>query len=337
MFSLQELSFAQKYPFTRTASAIVRKSNFALQDVPREVRERAKAMMGAAMGKMQYLPIVTSSQELLLSEVLAYPLARIFVSAVSSDDLCRKFARMVSENCFEHLNSAEKSSVLLDLASELGIGFELEDDFFASVSLFDYLRASFRQQDDFMKPVNQRLEKGRVYLNRNDFARFLSGAAFEAVYSSLPVDVKSVPRYLLDEAKSFHGEKVSRASHDALFSGGISVLEPDCLPPCFAEIYAKLASGASVPHLARFDLAAFLASLGVPKEKIKELFKGAPNYDEKKTSYHVEKLFSGGKPSYGPPSCLKMREHGICLSQDCGVTNPIIYYRRCAKRKSNEK
>jgi DNA primase large subunit len=68
------------------------------------------------------------------------------------------------------------------------------------------------------------------------------------------------------------------------------------------------------------------------KEGIKRIFSKMPNYDEKKTSYHVGKLFSEGRPAYGPPSCAKMKEHGLC-TDECGVRNPVIYYRKNLPKK----
>ena len=60
--------------------------------------------------------------------------------------------------------------------------------FFASVKVFDYLKTSFAE--DFMKLSNQRVEKGTIFLTRNDFARLLSRLAFTQLLASLPLAVE---------------------------------------------------------------------------------------------------------------------------------------------------
>ena len=334
MFSTQEMVFAQKYPFSEIAKSIVKKSDLQLQDVTREVRSRAQAILSATLEQKPYKPKVSSSRELLMNEILAYPIAKIYVSALSSTETGRKFSKLIANTTFNRLIK-EKDSVIFDLANELAIKFNaLDNNFFASMSLFDFLKVHFFE--DYMKLVNQRLSNGKIYLNRNEFIRFVSGFVFEQLHNSFPLDIKNVPRYLKDEAKQFHEEKLSSVSFNVFSRGKFSDINPEFFSPCFVDLYTKAFSGQPVTHIARFDLATFLAALGMPAEKIKELFKNTPNYDEKKTSYHVSKLFSKGEPLYGPPSCAKMKEHALC-NADCNVKNPIIYYRRKASANNPKK
>ena len=322
MFTMQELSFAQKYPFSSIAKSIVRESAPSLSEIPSEARERAKAMLASALGNTAYNPKAEGSKELLLNEIVAFPVAKIYASCLSSEETFRKFARLVSKASFGYLEK-EKDSAIFDVAAELKIKFApAEKGFFASLPLFDFLRASFMQSEPYMKLVNQKLDSGNVYLNRNEFIRFLSGTIFEGIYSSLPLDLQNVPKAIKDDANKFRERKFAEMKKTVSF-GKFSSINPEFFPPCYADLYSKLISGSNLAHIARFDIAVFLAALGMGKEKIKELFGNLPNYDEKKTSYHLDRIFSKGK--FLPPSCVKLKEHGLC-NGDCNVRNPVQYY-----------
>lgn len=321
MFTMQELSFAQKYPFTSIAKSIVKESAPSLSSIPAEAKERAKAILASALSNTPYNPKAEGSKELLLNEIVAFPVAKIYASCLSSEETFRKFARLISRSSFESLEK-EKDSVIFDVAAELKIRFApAEKGFFASLPLFDFLKASFMQSEPYMKLVNQKLDSGNVYLNRNEFIRFLSGTIFEGIYSSFPIDLQNVPKSIKEDANKFRERKFSDMK--AISFGKFSSINPEFFPPCYAELYSKLISSSNLTHIARFDIAVFLAALGMNKEKIKELFSNAPNYDEKKTLYHLDRIFSKGK--FLPPSCIKLKEHGLC-DGDCNVKNPVQYY-----------
>ena len=117
MFSVEELRFSQKFPFSKTAKRIIKEFDFPLSEIPEPVIARAKLMVLNSLADKNYEPHIGSSSELLKNEILAFPLAKIFVSIIDSDDAFRKFARMFGKNVFLHLER-ENDSVLLLLAKK---------------------------------------------------------------------------------------------------------------------------------------------------------------------------------------------------------------------------
>jgi len=90
-----ELQFAQRYPFTNAAKKILSKNNLSLEELPEEVVSRASAMALSAAKNKEYV-ISMHSSDLLLQEILAFPIAKIFVSLQRDSYLNEKFAMLFS-------------------------------------------------------------------------------------------------------------------------------------------------------------------------------------------------------------------------------------------------
>jgi len=101
------------------------------------------------------------------------------------------------------------------------------------------------------------------------------------------------------------------------------------LPPCIEKLIEDLQRGENLSHFARFALAAFLVNAGWDVGQIVDLFRNAPDFDEKVTRYQVEHIAGkrGGGRRYTPPSCERMRQEGLCVA-NCGISNPIEWLRR---------
>lgn len=84
-----------------------------------------------------------------------------------------------------------------------------------------------------------------------------------------------------------------------------------------------------MPHFVRFAPATFLIHAGWSVDQIVDLFRNAPDFDEKTTRYQVEHIAGrrGGGKRYDPPSCRRMRQEGLCVA-DCGVGHPLELLRR---------
>jgi len=101
------------------------------------------------------------------------------------------------------------------------------------------------------------------------------------------------------------------------------------LPPCIEKLIQDLQHGENLPHFARFALAAFLVNAGWSVDQIVDLFRNAPDFDEKVTRYQVEHIAGkrGGGRRYVPPACERMRQEGLCVA-NCGISNPIEWLRK---------
>mgnify|MGYP001562650892 FL=1 len=158
MFSIQELRFAQTYPFSSTAKRIVKESDFSLDEVPVEILSRAKVQVIAAAKNTAIDFSSIQSKEVLLNEVLAFPVAKILVGLTKKEELSRKFVAGVASIAKASLDK-ESNETLFKIAQDLGVKFYLSESksFFVELPITEYLRAAPRQ--DFMKLVNQKVSK----------------------------------------------------------------------------------------------------------------------------------------------------------------------------------
>lgn len=339
MFTPEELRFCVRFPFSNAAKGVLEKHSFDLQKTPPDVVQKAARLVlfSQKPGKKAerekfFRERVVASSDLLLTEIQAYPIAKILVSATGQEDFSDRFSDLVAKQVFFYLTLEENSEVLFNLSNELSAAAvaSRKTGFFAEVSLLDFLKAEFRE--DFMKLVNQKLDHGIVLLDRNDFCRFLSELAREQVAASLPVSLEHVPSGLLSVAKKLRDELSFRKKLDLNLPQNLS-LDLDAFPPCMAKIFSDLNAGQNVNHPGRFNIATFLVAVGMPPDSIVDLFRKAPNFDEKVTRYQVERIAGHGKPSYSPSSCSKMREYDLCVA-NCPVKHPMEFYRR-NHRESN--
>ncbi|MCX8158241.1 MAG: hypothetical protein N3D73_01090 [Candidatus Diapherotrites archaeon] len=323
MFSQEEFQFAAKYPFSSVARDIVKYYVDDFSKVSLETKDLAKGIILDSYFRTFLSPydIKVYSKELLLDHILAYPLAKIYVSIIANEELYTRFAKYIAKRTYDNLTNNNFSEVF-DLAYDLNIEFSTKNDFVV-IPLFSFLKVDCFDNDNSFKLVNQRLDAGNVYLSREKFAKFLSNHIFSELLNTLPCSVDGLPSSLKEEANSIRNDIFSR-KYKISFNK-IQNIYPNAFPACYRELYFSLLSGSNLTHIARFYLAVFLAAVGMKKESIIELFKNAPNYNETKTKYHVDRIFS--KKRFLPPSCAKLREYGLC-KDNCNVKNPIVYYKK---------
>ncbi|MEM4261747.1 MAG: hypothetical protein QXI10_02185 [Candidatus Diapherotrites archaeon] len=331
-FSSDDLVFALKYPFSELGKKIILSSKISLDDVPEKPLKRAESLVNLAISGANYEPQVRKDRDSLLVEILAFPLSKVLVAVVDKFEVKRKYLQFLSDYFFSSLSEADDKE-LFGLALELKINFLPADkgslqNFFAVVSLVDFLRVEHSNVES--KLVNQVLVNGFVYFSKRGFARLVSDIAVSEVESSLAkpskVDVK-----ILDSAKLIRDAfSKSFVSFESVAFGPV---KSEAFPPCMAKIYNDLLSGSNVSHMARFSLATFLNSIGMPVEKIVDAFRKAPNFNEKITRYQVERISNSkisGK-SYSCPACDKMRSYGLCVA-NCPVRSPLEFYRLESKK-----
>lgn len=331
-----EEQFAQRFPFTRTAQRLVKQSGFELQSVPEGVVRRAKEhILLCAQNKPFIQESVKSHSGLLEEEVLAFPLAKILLSLMDRQWLNERFARQLSQSTFGFLEKEErKAEALSELASELNVKMELcgkGAQGFCQMPLQEFLSVEFR--DEKMKLVNRRVQKGKVILSEDEFARFLSQLVFQKTYSSLPLDTKGIPQALRQSAKELLEELEKPAFRKKGFAGMQlhGKLDPDSFPPCISDIYGRLMKHYRLSYMQRFDLATFLVGIGMGADQVIELFRNIPDFNQKLTTYHINRILGkGSSKRISCPGCSKVKEQGLCLrTYECsGIFTPISFYKR---------
>lgn len=332
-FAIEELCFAAHYPFSNTAKRIVKAINPAIDELLEKrfgIVELAKRNLIAVLRGKPY-PISTdiANAEILQSQILAFPLAKILVSFLDNPKYYDYFARAVRDSTFAMLQNTSDFDELVALANDLELKFEIDEGLF-KIGVLEFLSVPIR--NDALKLANQDVASGSVFLNKHRFASFLAEKAAHCVLTGLPVDVAELPKQFKNLAFEALNESSAMLRHSISGKANLSYL-----PPCIETIYADLLAGKNVPHIARFVLATFLNAINVPEEKIVEAFSRAPNYNEKITRYQVSRIVRGSAGKhYKPASCNKMRSYGLCVA-DCKVKHPLQYYRRQSAKHRNIK
>ncbi|MDO8627222.1 MAG: hypothetical protein Q7K42_02045, partial [Candidatus Diapherotrites archaeon] len=255
--------------------------------------------------------------------------------------LREKFSTMVAKTAFKHIElEKDRTQTMLDMAEELELQFSMSShpSFFVQIPLTGYLKNHFKE--NFMKIVNQHIDKGQIFLHGNEFARLLQETIFDKVYYSMPVEISKLPEIFKSVAKQLSEQLKTRErkEFDEILKEKV---DTNAFPPCMQAIYDALLAGKNVPHMSRFVFATFAVAVGMPTEAIIQLYAKTPNFNEKVTRYHVENISGkkGSKKRYSPPSREKIISYGLCPNTSVceGYSHPVQWYKQHLGKKEIEK
>jgi len=338
---MDSLLFAQKFPFSETARASLKELNVSMDKLPESAVKKSALMVSRAFaGGVYSLEQDSPSKEQLELELVAFPIAKMFVSLMRAPNIVEKFARMIQKNVFTSLvESKNPKDLSVTLAEDFKIKYTLsgEKNFFISVPLLEYIDSYFIDPES--KLVNKNVLKGNVLLNMNDFARFLSEKAYAKVFDSLPIDSKQIPKELHSLARSIDSQLVvmEKKNFDLKLHGKI---DPNLFPPCMGVLYSDQLAAKKLPYMARLALASFLYQLGMSKTELMTLLSKSPDYKKQIAEYHVDRIF---EKQLSAPGCKKMEEYGLKVSEcnkTCNYKHPVQYYTaklRVRNRMTNKK
>ena len=319
-----DLVLAQRYPFSAYAKAVVKKSDSVLDNIDGAVLQRAQFMLQRAFGGKPYEQYSDTDDHTMTNEILAFPVAKILVRLINRLELTRKFAVMWGALILSKLDELKEVRQIFRIAEELGIEYEDTGNGIA-VPISHYLRPDLEKPAD--KLANQKVNGGFVYLDINHFKILIAMIAAQELKTSIEsigLQMKDAPQNLKRAAEDLDKEfmQTTRAQFSKSDFGAVA---PEAFPPCMAKIYSELLSGVNVTHSGRFAIAAFLASIGMPAEKIIDAFRRTPNFSESVTRYQVERIAGVKGAAYSSPSCDKMRSYNLCVA-NCPVSHPVQFY-----------
>ena len=324
---MDKLLFAQKFPFSKKAREYLKEENVAVDKIPESAIKKAALMVSRAFSGGTYTVNSDAfSREFLSTEVIAFPAAKMFVSVMKAPNIIEKFSLMTYKNTFNYLVENENTKeVCQELADDFELKYSLsnEKDIFVEVPLEEYLKINFI--DDEIKLLNKPVSKGIVYLNVNDFARFLAEKAYVKVFDSLPIKKESVPKTILDLVKSVDSQLVvmEKKTFDLKLAGKI---DPNLFPPCMLAVYSDQLAGKKLHYMARLSLASFLHKLGMSKDEMLILFSKSPDYKKQIAEYHIDRILASDLSS---PGCKKLWDYGLRVSEcekECKFKHPLQWY-----------
>lgn len=218
--------------------------------------------------------------------------------------------------------------------------FDANEDLL-SVPLKDYVAIAGKISGSSYHLIYQDLRSGRVFLNKDHALKVLREHFYRRIreyYDSIPQDeaISATESYLknITEIRNVYTRTLGKVDL------GFGAVESDKFPPCIREYLKQVSEGVNIPHLARLTLVSFLRAVGMPNEKIMEIFRNAPDFNESITEYqvnHITGKTSGTK--YSPPKCETLQSNHLCYKGDdpiCSkawMKHPLTYYRY--KKKGN--
>lgn len=322
------------YPFVPQSAKYVQEMGFSLE---RLIESRAfetarkrgqERVIQSINGELKKPSLTNSDEGKILTELLSYPFARILVSCFDDPYLTRKYAHAEAEAAHLTLKK-EENGFLKEFGLEFGIDAAFHED---EVQLYftDFLKYASSLKAIEWKLINQRMEHGQVFIEKNNFARLLQEAIKQHIQNSLPLKVPEeictscTPQ--LTEIREVLQEK--KGDYEGGEFGEVSI---DQFPPCIKYAISNVRGGFNLAHSMRFAMTSFMLAAGMSVEEIIDLFNVSPDFDEEKTRYQIEHIAGSSGEKYTPPSCSTMQTYGNCHGTDelCKrINHPLNYYRR---------
>ncbi len=328
-----DLATLAKFPFLREAAAHIRAEKITLEELLTEAayaraRNLGKGRVIEALEKGPPTERVAIDAADQLAQLLAYPVARILVSANADHYLIRRFAlreAMAAELRLE----TESDGLVLHLAAELGLDLRREGGGFR-LHFTDFLRYTNTMREPPWKLINQQLDEGYVHLRRAKVLRILRNGVERHIEEGLPIPVNdAIEAAFRRDLAEIHGLlEAKKATFKADDLGKASITR---FPPCMYNLLAQIQNHENVPHMGRFAIVSFLHHIGLGNEEIYRVFGDVPDFAADITKYQIDHITgTTSATEYTPPECSTMKSYGLCPGPDrlcLHIKHPLSYYR----------
>jgi DNA primase large subunit len=324
-----------KYPFLKETTDYVTKLDLRLEDL---ATPSFQGVLKRAEGRVEQAILYTLTGRKLRNaevEILSFPVAILLVIATEDRFIKKRYALAEAKQAYEEMRLESREKIMA-IAQDFGWTMrENSSSRFAcefSLGFVDYVRNTTHLRDMKWKLVNRVLFGGNVYLTRNESARLLSEEVRRHAEQRLEVKSRpTLPAVITETAEKIKKLAIERIGKAEL-EGFPAVTAESAFPPCISSLYQAFTSGRHLSHVGRFTLTSFLINVGMPPDKVVELFRSFSDFNERMTRYQVEHIAGekGSRTRYIPPKCATLRTHSVCLNPDdlCRkVHHPLAYYR----------
>lgn len=318
-----------KYPFLKQASSQIQTLDLTIQSIveDRFVLERAQQRVKAAILDLTTGEMARDKR----NEISSFAASLILVIATKKPWIKKRYALAVAKTAYHNLVSEPPNKLLTiarDFDWDISDGKEAYKDY--KLHFTHYLKNAAHMHKAEWKLVNQIIEKGYVYLNRDKVARLLQEeirARVEkrldiAELKNLPEDINLIANKLNLLAQEIIGQEAEEMPKEVTQSA---------FPPCIVDLIAEASQAHHLSHIGRFTLTSFLINIGMTPEAVNEFYKTFSDYNERLTRYQIEHIAGerGSATKYTAPQCSVLQTHGVCKNRDdlCRrIYHPIKYY-----------
>jgi len=330
-----------KYPFLKETAVHMKKLNLKIDELANpemgQVLNRAEERVENAI-----LSVTVGKKLEDCVEIPSFPVAIMLAIATKNSFIKKRYALAEAKQAFSDMQSETREKIMaiaLDFEWTLEPNRNSEIPFEFALNFADYLRNTVHLRDMKWKLVNRILVSGQVYLNQHDVARLLQEEVQRRIEKRLDAtELPNFPEKITEMAERLLELPKERIGQEEM-EGFPKTVTQSAFPPCIVALQEAVAKGHHLSHVGRFTLTSFLVSIGMPSEKVAELFKSFSDYNERLTRYQIEHIAGerGSRTRYTPPQCATLQTHGVCVNQDAlcrWVRHPLSYYRRKLKRQN---
>jgi DNA primase large subunit len=322
-----------KYPFLKQASKQIEELQFTIGSLVSEkpIFDRAQERVKKAVLDLNTGEIVKDKA----TEISSFAASLILVIATKNSWIKKRYALAVAKTAHaQMLKPKEKiESIAKDFDWDIAEGNPYKD-FCIGFSI--YLKNAAHMHGSEWKLVNQIMDKGIVYLNRDKVIRLLQEEIKRRVekrldvseIKNLPEEITAIAEGLMKLAQEIMGQEIEEMP---------KVVIQAAFPPCINALYADAAQSHHLSHIGRFTLTSFLVNIGMTPEGLNDMYKTFSDYNERLTRYQIEHIAGerGSGTKYTCPQCSVLQTHGVCKNRDVlcrSIYHPLRYYQR--KQKS---
>jgi len=326
-----------RYPFLKAATRYMKIPDLEIEDLTNpgleKILQRAQERLEEAV---LYTYVSRNPQHDEDVEIMSFPAAIMLAVATGNSFIKKRYALAEAKQTYEDLKDENRERIL-EFAQNFG--WQLCPDNAAtipyefSLNFTDYLRNTTHLRDKKWKLINRILSNGNVYLGKVETARLLSEEVRRNVEKREEMEeLPKFPPKIMEIAEKIKKLTVERIGQTEM-EGFPKAITQTAFPPCIEALYQAFSSGRHLSHIGRFTLTSFLTNIGMPSEKVIELFKNISDFNERMTRYQVEHIAGerGSRTRYTTPMCDTLKTHSVCVNPDrlCQtVRHPLGYYRK---------
>ncbi len=332
-----------KYPFLKETSEHMKRLGLKIEDLANPELER---ILNRAAERVEnavlYVSVGQKREDNV--EIPSFPVATMLAIATKNSFIKKRWALAEAKQAYSDLQ-LESSARIMAISRDFGWNLELNRNsgipFDFALNFADYLKNITHLREKKWKLVNRILTNGKVYLNQHDAARLLQEEVQRRIEKRLEAtELPTLPQKIVAIAEriaKLAEEKIGKAEME----GFPKVIAQSAFPPCIVALHEAALTGRHLSHVGRFTLTSFLVNIGMPPEKVNELFKSFSDYNERLTRYQIEHIAGerGSRTRYTPPQCTTLQTHGVCTNSDSlclRISHPLAYYKRKQKQSTNK-
>jgi DNA primase large subunit len=328
-----------KYPFLRQASREIEELGFTINNLVspenQPILDRARNRLEKAINEMHTGMMVRDKQ----TEISSFAASLIFVIATKNNWIKKRYALAVAKSTYVEMMK-EKEEKIWMIATDFGWDIDYGHpykDFRLGFNI--YLKNAAHMHGIEWKLINQIVDHGCVYLNKNKVVRLLQEEVKNRVEKRLDIaEIKNLPEEInilavdiVKLAQEIMGQEIEEMP---------KVVVQGAFPPCINALYSDASQSHHLSHIGRFTLTAFLVNIGMTPEAVNEFFKTFSDYNERLARYQIEHIAGerGSGTKYTCPQCSVLQTHGVCKNRDdlCRrVYHPLRYYLLKQKMKNS--